>query len=108
MRCSCSAESIKAALGNWHLANATRQCPSGVQPDAINAVASALAKCQLPNANGQEPLSHLVLAHIVLAQVLQPFAQLVAGGAIVQVAGDLAVLQHLVIDEDGAIQDRKS
>src|SRR5215470_12677528 len=46
---------------------------------------------------------HLVAAEVVVAEVFEPLAELVAGDAVGDVGGELGVLQDLVIDEDGTI-----
>src|ERR1035438_8206556 len=49
---------------------------------------------------------HLVAAQVVFAQVLQPLAEFVGVDAVAGRVGLLARLQHLILDEDGAIHAR--
>src|ERR1700676_3175313 len=46
---------------------------------------------------------HLVAAEVIVGQTLEPFAQLFAGGLLVDGARDLGAFQHGFLDVDGAI-----
>src|ERR1039458_1732218 len=99
MRCSCSAGSGMGFRGSAALPTAYPSTRTEVLAwdDNGESQAAILRTGRL----------HLVAAEVVFAQALEVLTQVVAGDAVSHVGGLLAVLQHLVLDEDRAVRSEE-